>query len=433
MAVETPENNPPCCFCDLPDDLLAEILSRLLVKTLCSLRCVCKKLYNFVSNPNFQNLHHQKSKKTPMLFYLDQSFIKRGSTRINSCKLRGMNLDGDLTYDTSLYAGDQISSCDMFEIVPSYSNTDLICLASSNTFYLCNPSIHQLVQLPDVVPSLYCYDDMRGGFGYSPTSDEYVVIHLTFDVSSIASCEVLSFSNKTIGAIDFAWRKFDDKLLPYYQFAEEWGILVDRIFYWRVLNEEFFECIISFDLDEEKFRMVPPHPTACFTTNSEGIDHDKSLSLIDLKGQLCLVDPSHVAQDQTVEIYMLMIDEKKKNETSSSWTKLFSFPLQGFNFKVQNFVPLGDVDGDGDGDGGFLFYITNGYQVEDSSEEEEDEEPYLDYFLSRDFVRSVWFHDRQNNHFRKFEKDLNLKVASKLNMISYLCLHTDNFFKIRNT
>ncbi|KAL3537050.1 hypothetical protein ACH5RR_000416 [Cinchona calisaya] len=156
--------------------------------------------------------------------------------------------------------------------------------------------------------------------------------------------------------------------------VNEWGILVDGICHWRVEEEqEDSERIISFDLDEVKFKEVAP-PLAKGLVMSYP---PRLVNLVEMKGNLCFADRVAVAQPPTMQIWMLIKEDSLTKITS--WVKEYSTPVPGFNFGVpgcdfgedgydygkEDFIPLGDRDGDSES----LIYRNGVIDSSNSNEE----------------------------------------------------------------
>nr|XP_027124269.1 F-box protein At3g08750-like [Coffea arabica] len=393
---------------DLPEELLAEILSRFRVRTLRKLRLVCKQWYNLLSNLEiFWTLHHEKSQKNPVLVYLSQKHEKEGTGCVTSCKICGIDGNGVVTFDHSLpsLVHGRDDRREIYEIVPSFSLQcrDFIWLSSPDMFYIYNPNIPKLIDLPEVTPNIDNSNWMAGGVGFDPTRNEYIIVHLIFGLPDsstdgcqlpIAGCEILSFCSTNVSTKNSSkkgrWRKIAQKCCPFKidEVINQWGTFVDGVFYWTIFVRKNEENILSLGLNKEKFEIIPPPP-------AEGT----SLPC----GSSCGAFSSG----------NMDVKEFEEKITEASWTKEYSISLPGFDIEKEWLHPLGDRDGDG----GLIVYTTS--RIED-----EDSELPLEYVPQC----SVLYYNKQNNTFGRLEEDTNLKLAA-LSIIRWrLCLYTDNFY-----
>ncbi|XP_027112963.2 F-box only protein 8-like [Coffea arabica] len=421
---------------DLPDDLLAKILlSEFIgVKTLCKLRCVCKQWRNLLSDPLFQSLHYELSKKHPMLLVLDTyTFDDRDIIYSTNLDLDDGQEDPTAGKNEIMTISTGISHIDGRLRMLSSSSVarGLVCLANSHRYFLCNPSLKELITLPEPTVGRLYVDG--GGFGFIDTRNEYIVIHLIAPKPSgpspIIGCEILRISATVSAAgagdtnnvnssssgilLGGSWERIGSKC-PYQMDAvdlEGWGIFVDGVFYWRVETEDGNDIrILSFNLDEERFEEVP-RPPARGLLNGYLDDYCRYPSLVELKGNLCLVDPYAATIEPTsmVDIWVLTKDKYQETTTTSSWIKELSIPLPGFDYEFHDIAVVGDVDGDGS----LLIYRT-GHRME----------------TELTWQPNVWRYSSQHNEFRKLKSLKSFDIPG--GEAPLFCLHTDSFFSVRN-
>lgn len=83
--------------------------------------------------------------------------------------------------------------------------------------YICNPSVQQFVKLQEL--SHGTIDCIAGGFGFIPSGNEHIVIHLIMGLPevSIVGCEILSFfpgTSRNTTNYTIAWRRIAQQSCP---------------------------------------------------------------------------------------------------------------------------------------------------------------------------------------------------------------------------
>ncbi|KAI4317713.1 hypothetical protein L6164_025562 [Bauhinia variegata] len=166
-----PQGSQP--FPTLPPELLVEVLSRLPVKSLLQLRCVCKSWKSLISDPQFVKKHLQMSVMDPKFTHhkLIFQFSKRSFT-LKYCSVYSIfNYSSTraavLKYPTTYRGYDMIvGSCN-----------GLLCFANKQKgVLLCNPSMRTLKESPFLgnEPRVGSYTVY--GFGYDHLNDCYKVV-----------------------------------------------------------------------------------------------------------------------------------------------------------------------------------------------------------------------------------------------------------------
>lgn len=151
---------------DLPAEIMADILSRLAVKTIVHCRCVCKKWRILLSESYFVNLHLSRSPK---------GVISHESRRaINVFKLG--ELDNKSNYH-DMINHDPLERLNLGLCWLEGSVNGLICLKIyyDYTLYICNPITREYI----ILPSDKCVESSNAiGFGFVEASNQYKVITL---------------------------------------------------------------------------------------------------------------------------------------------------------------------------------------------------------------------------------------------------------------
>ncbi|XP_045797823.1 F-box/kelch-repeat protein At3g23880-like [Trifolium pratense] len=270
-------NTPPDVF--LSNDLLAQILSFLTVKSLTRLRCVCKNWYSLISEPSFIKLHlHQSKRNNPHTTLLLQFGSKDIFSVVIHFPLTRLfkNPSITITHDSNHLStkndcNNFVGSCNgllCFRSNPSYNIGDILLrfenpatkLSNKIRVYDCNYRKRSRVDFVFNQVRIYKYS-----FGYVNSNDTYKVV---------ASClrgkgkgtEVKVFS---LG--DNVWRYIQDfpvdPLRIRFPFVND-GVYVSGTINWLAIrNNEVYDwksitidqfVIISLDLGKETYRQLLP-------------------------------------------------------------------------------------------------------------------------------------------------------------------------------
>lgn len=182
----------------------------------------------------------------------------------------------------------------------------LICLYDYHrNIKLCNPTTEEFLDLPRPAPN---DRRIRNGFpkcffGFDHIMKEYKVVHFFYrrldhnTESYDLGCEVLTLGTNL-------WRYIGNT----HNYLTGPGINVNGSIYWTSgVRNLIPDQIIALDLRHEKFRSILPPD---FT--SYEIEEHESMSLVQLEGNLCLVDV-HRCTPTTMDIWML------KDYTNNVW------------------------------------------------------------------------------------------------------------------
>ncbi|OMO68791.1 hypothetical protein CCACVL1_19828 [Corchorus capsularis] len=318
---------------ELPFDLLLDIFSRLPAKTLARFRCSSKTFLNHLTSPYFRQLHHQKSSKNPFLISLalsNQSADWRRSSTVLVRKdyvLSMIDHKGEpiSQFHEKIEIDDRLST--KIFLLPSHQN--LVCLSSTNRIYVFNPSKHEFVELPKG----FNFDSRADmvGFGYVPSKDVYKVVRLFYKVFDYhnyyydVGVEILTISNyngsnnNNIIQSCSSWRVLDGEDLCRFV-VEGKSVSVNGLIHWKINDyccdrEKGVEEILSFDLEDEKF-LVLPFPRFAI--------EDASLQLVELRGNLWGSVSKFRGDDYIMDMWVL------KDFDKFDWVKEYSINLDYF-------------------------------------------------------------------------------------------------------
>ncbi|XVE81494.1 hypothetical protein DITRI_Ditri15bG0068900 [Diplodiscus trichospermus] len=252
-ANPSPPSFPPI----LPQEMIAEILSYLPVKSLLRFRCVSRSWKSLITHPFFVKKHLKKIQNDPR-YTKTGVLISTGNTRtrnlfrIKSCSLNAI-------YQNPIVNSTEIEY--LSKIAPRSnwivgSCDGLICIAVQDIVYLLNPTLRVSIRLPDsglmrrgITYTVY-------GFGFDASMDDYKVVSVFCyqtkgfegDLDSIVSV----YSLKT----NF-WRRIQG--FPFGVPSYEAGKYVDGSLVWAVCHRREMAVswkIVSLDLDQETYKEV---------------------------------------------------------------------------------------------------------------------------------------------------------------------------------
>ncbi|XP_059661225.1 F-box/kelch-repeat protein At3g06240-like isoform X1 [Cornus florida] len=329
----------------LPQETLVDIFTRLPIKTLLQIRCVCKTWYALINSPIFITTHINRAianTTTPLLLLRYHSGYGREEEHYS------VHCD-DETFDECLTLDCPIDCYHLYQyyyyrIVGSCNG--LICLSDdlfamsveefTNVIILWNPAVRKSVRLP--MPR-FTYDShgLHGfvlAFGFDSRTNDYKVVrivhlHDSFDFVVRPEVDVYELSTGV-------WRSSGSAAPPYYTNMGHWShVFVNGASHWVAFEpgvEQNRNLILSFDMGSEVFiEMILPDSVAnvCKLNLSIAL-FGESLSLFHY-------DDNIWSTDKSCCIWVM-----KEYGVEGSWTKLFTVDLGGIN-KVLGFRKTGEV------------------------------------------------------------------------------------------
>jgi len=321
----TTERNTFGMFALLSRDLVLEILYRLPVKSLLTLKCVCKLLNSIISDPNFAKDHLRLSRtrhyhlavlcgrgffpgKEFLLFDYRLSSVFDNS-RISNTIIPDTMLQFPL--NLSIINVIIIDSCDgiICFITYDYNNkhSDLVAW---------NPSVRKFKILPTLENPPK--DTFKTGYsiGYDSSIDNYKVVAVTCNQFATPNCysKIQQVRVHTFGT-NF-WKRIPDFPSEIMHVAD-WchGIFVTGTINWAIRRDQRKHSswvILSLDLGKESYQEILLPDYAPLFNLSLGVSNDC----------LCIL-----AQNKTILDGWVMNDYGNKE----SWTKLFTVPFMKFH------------------------------------------------------------------------------------------------------
>lgn len=294
----------------LPFEIIAEILTRLPVKLLIQLKCVCKSWNSLISDCNFVKKHLQISTLNPKLIIIKMEH-SRFSLSPMVYPLRSfftaVTTDGTkINYPVN-------SENNFVRIVGSCNG--ILCLSHGRFPVVWNPSIGKHKILPSFeIPNQAVWAN-QWGFGYDNLTDNYKVVG-GFSYGWIHNIVFKTQLNVLTVGTD-SWRLI--KEFPYYVSFSGSGKFVSGTINWMVSTglspsmKVLSKNIVSVDLRTESYQEISQ------PDYGEGV---KALLGLDvLKDCLCFLC-SRV--DKFTDIWLM-----KEYGNRESWTRLFTVPTMG--------------------------------------------------------------------------------------------------------
>ncbi|XP_074363076.1 F-box protein At3g07870-like [Apium graveolens] len=291
---------------DLPEELIAEIISRTPVRTIVSCKSVCKRWCNIVSEPFFSRLHLSISSKMLLLHQGDAEDVDDDNDGdLAVVELDDQHRQHDIHHEPMMRFSPGLALGDYVGLIGSVNG--LICLEDSydDSAYVCNPITQEYIRLQDSEYTRVSYLKGYYGFGLVESNQQYKIVR--FYKGRFPSTEYdLGSEVYTLGT--GMWRDLGH--VPFHLNEHDRGHYVSGRLHWLA-----GELICAFDLDRELFRPMEAPPRAPGNTDHFSIlgvhNHFRNLGV--LKGCLCICDITLYSE--------LSIWVKRDYGVEDSWSK----------------------------------------------------------------------------------------------------------------
>jgi len=333
----------------IPHELIIQILLRLPVKSLIRFKCVCKLWLTLISDPLFANSHFQLTATTH-------------SRRILFTSGPALETPRSIDFEASLNDDSASVSLNLNFLHPQprfYLKIKATCrgfifLHRAFYMYLWNPStgVHRQIPLSPINSNLeakyLCY---LYGFGYDPSTDDYLVVIMSYNTTLANVSSHLEFFSLR----DNTWKEAEGTHFPYTNACMDTriGSLFNGAIHGFAHRRDLsMDVIVAFDLMERKLlEMSLPDDFHHDPTNFDLWVFKEFLSL-------------WAIWDGTVEIWVM-----KEYKVCSSWTKTLVLSIDGISTKY--FFPIcstisGDIIGT-DGGTELVKYDDKGQLLEHRS------------------------------------------------------------------
>ncbi|KAI8556193.1 hypothetical protein RHMOL_Rhmol05G0233000 [Rhododendron molle] len=296
-----PQDSPP--LPDLPPEIIAAVLSRLPVKSLLRLRCVCKSWRSLISNPKFAKTH--LSLASANTDYSNHRLILSGSypyTDFKSCSLYSILNEKS---DCAVQLDCPLKRPNLRVTIWGCCD-GLVCIGTGREVCIWNPSTGKYKRLPDFVEMSYIGYSWFG-FGYDEGIDDYKVVGFFFAYRGggffVPEVQVYTLRSDS-------WRRIEGYTHRVPRDAS--GTFVNRALHWIHWPEcgASNDIIVSLDLVKETYGEVSE------PKYRRGYFYDFSLGV--LNGCLCLLCNYY---DDCFELWVM-----KEYGIRDSWNKLVFIP-----------------------------------------------------------------------------------------------------------
>ncbi|XP_004305871.1 PREDICTED: F-box/kelch-repeat protein At3g23880-like [Fragaria vesca subsp. vesca] len=287
------------------EDVIAEILAKLPVKSLIRFRCVCKSWRALISDPYFVKKHFSWRAETYKV-----NFDLHPPLFVDLKALENIKNGDDVQFavtELDFPVSESIPDPGYRRVVGSCNG--LVCVeVDFKAIMLWNPYTRDSKVLPTppgVIKKSYggCYDFY--GLGYDSATDDYkVILGVTYydDANGANKIMIHIFALKT-----GSWRTVQG--IDYVELDTRLGLFVNGALHWLYNLPGVGSRILLFDLGEEKFQKTVPLPYDDWLYDP-------------LIYRNCLCVCSCPAESNSIHIWMM-----KEYGVKESWTELVQFSL----------------------------------------------------------------------------------------------------------
>ncbi|XP_028768321.1 F-box/kelch-repeat protein At3g06240-like [Neltuma alba] len=304
------ENETP----HLPQEIVANILVRLPVKSLIRFQCVCKYWKDLFKTPSFiaEHLHHSTQQNPLLVFDCYSSKCGSNNDKNNPWHLSSLNREMQVLEFQNPPIVDPLMR--FWRIV--HSSNGLFCLElimadESDSFWLWNPAIRDVRQVPKSLNHYEC-EDFSVGFGFSLVVNDYKIVKLFI-------INLLVFQVEVYALTTGFWRKVKFRNLEGISLMSDSGFTYNGSIFWVGLQVGIDPgLIVSFDVAMEVFTLIP-FPTKSLFLESYGI----TFTMYDNK--LALLSSTFIGIHESSFIDLWVIEEST-NESRERWiwTKIYT-------------------------------------------------------------------------------------------------------------
>jgi len=338
----------------LCQDLIILILLRLPAMSLLRFKCVCKLWFSLISQTHFTISHFEiTAAQSPRNLFISNPDLE---TRLIDFEASL----SDYYTSTSLNLNFMCPRPDpchpplyCFFIETKCSCRGFIFLHHASKFYLWNPSTRVHKQIPlspngSYLGVKFCY---LYGFGYDPSTNDYLVVVMSFDTNFHNFSSHLEFFSLR----DNRWKEIEGTHFSYMNSSVDSmvGTLFNGVIHWFAFRHDLsMNVIIAFDLIERKLLDM---------SLPDDLEYEPTTCDLWVFGEFLSV---WTMENDIVEIWVM-----KEYKVHSSWTKTLVFSIDIIHSRY--FSPIcctksGDIIGT-DGIGGLVMYDENGQFLEHSS------------------------------------------------------------------
>ncbi|XP_059661230.1 F-box/kelch-repeat protein At3g23880-like [Cornus florida] len=322
---------------NLPQELFADICTRLPIKSIVHVGCVCKSFHAIIKNPNFITEHINRSvaddKKTQLLllrYHSNPDNKERFSIRYDD-----EIFDECMTFDNSY----KVWPVHYYKIVGSCNGLICLCdyLSVTSVLILWNPALRKSFNLP-MPPTEFSLHDFVVGFGFNSSTNDFKVVRIG-NVCNSGNTQTSRVSPE-VEVYELStglWRGSSAVVPPYEMIPRHCShVFVKGASHWIAFEkgkEQNRYLILSFDMGSEVFgEMVLPASVA------NGPKLKMSISLFGESLSLFCYDGDLSGTSERCCIWVM-----QEYGVVESWIKLFTVDLAQEINKVLGFRRTGEV------------------------------------------------------------------------------------------
>ncbi|KAK4256135.1 hypothetical protein QN277_009043 [Acacia crassicarpa] len=281
----------------LPQEIFANILIRLPVKSLIRFQCVCKDWKNLFKTPSFiaEHARHSTQQDSVLLFKSPRYKCKPACLCLIN---RDMQV---LEYQTP-----SVHSCTIG------SSNGLLCLLHVWSFILWNPATREVFQVPKA-PNINRNVIFYVGFGFSPVVNDYKIVTISLSRlygDGVYLVHVFSVSTRS-------WKEVEGgKLKGILAFVTRGFSFDGAIFWFGTGLKGQGRSLLSFDIATESFKLIPIPSSVHVTFESRLTKYENKLALL-----------SKTRVESTKSFFISLWVMGKCMDTSGErciWTKIYT-------------------------------------------------------------------------------------------------------------
>ncbi|KAJ0097560.1 hypothetical protein Patl1_27854 [Pistacia atlantica] len=319
----------------LPQEIIEDILSRLPVKNLVQLKCVCKAWSALISDPQFAKARLKKTAKAKKTTITNLNKLFFANCPLQTIDVEAFG-DGDGDSISQQVGYPERSAPEIWADIGGSCDGLVFLFCYSNDLLVLNPTTRDSRELPKPDTTYTSQDSVFYGLGYDVSIDDYKVVRGVISAASSGSSsreakvEVLELKTNTWKKIQYPHSSIN---------INGRGILSNGNLHWlgtRKSDLGYVRVIISFDLTDERFKEFAPVPEYIIDGVDLGTLGDNVVIFCERGGTF-------------YEVW-----EMEKYGVKESWTRLFSvsneiFPYSEFCVTLVGFKKDGKVLLDFDG------------------------------------------------------------------------------------
>jgi F-box interacting protein len=308
----------PSLPASLPEELTADILSRLTVKDLMQMKCVSKSWKTLISDPNFIKMHLNRSARNPNLSSVvstkngDYSLVHFPASHLLENRMIRVVSKDRLNIEEDFFQ--VIGSCNGLICLHGYSYHEITGYKKV-WFRLWNPATRTISHKLGCNGYRYKWSNTKFGFGYDDSAEIYKVVAVCRGFAPRKNTKERITKVRVLNLSDNVWRTI--QTFPVQINDVEDGVHLNCTVNWLAYSNDNLVrkiVIISLDLATETYTQILP------PTSSEHVI---------IWGNICVLMDSLCFYDN-FKGTDLVIWQLTEFEGEKSWTQFLKFSHRNF-------------------------------------------------------------------------------------------------------